>query len=137
MVTEERQEFLGRLLSRTTKGFIFIVSEDCVKRWFSDFGFGGLKGANNLVFEKHHEDGTILNEDGQRCHTQMLGRLLWLDRPDIKNAVCQLSTHVGTATNRDEASVWRIWSEVHCVLKLRVARWTYWLQLLLRWVQCW
>ena len=33
------------------------------------------------------------------------GRLLWLDRPDIKNAVCQLSTHVGTAATRDEINI--------------------------------
>ena len=38
----------------------------------------------------------------------MLGRLLWLDRLDIKNAVCQLSTHVGTATTRDEINIKRL-----------------------------
>ena len=38
----------------------------------------------------------------------MLGRLLWLDRPDIKNAVCQLPTHVGTATTRDEINIKRL-----------------------------
>ena len=39
---------------------------------------------------------------------QLLGRLLWLDRPDIKNAVCQLSTHVGTATTRDKINIIRL-----------------------------
>ena len=43
-----------------------------------------------------------------RRHRQLLGRLLWLDRPDIKNAVCQLSTHVGTATTRDEINIKRL-----------------------------
>ena len=39
----------------------------------------------------------------------LLGRLLWLDRPDIKNAVCcQLSTHVDTATTRDEINIKRL-----------------------------
>ena len=38
----------------------------------------------------------------------MLGRLLWLDRLDIKNAVCQLSTHVGTAANRNEINIKRL-----------------------------
>ena len=38
----------------------------------------------------------------------MLGRLLWLDRPEIKNAVCQLSTHVGAATTRDEININRL-----------------------------
>ena len=38
----------------------------------------------------------------------MLGRLLWLDRPDIKNAVCGLSTHVGTAITRDEINIKRL-----------------------------
>ena len=31
-----------------------------------------------------------------------------MDRPDIKNAVCQLSTHFGAATIRDEANVKRV-----------------------------
>ena len=48
---------------------------------------------------QHPDDNdTILDESGQRRHRQ----LLWLDRPDIKNAVCQLPTHVGTATTCDE-----------------------------------
>ena len=34
--------------------------------------------------------------------------LLWLDRLDLKNAVCQLSTHVGTATTRDEINIKRL-----------------------------
>ena len=38
----------------------------------------------------------------------MLGRLLWLDCPDIKNAVCQLPTHVGIATTRDEINIKRL-----------------------------
>ena len=37
-----------------------------------------------------------------------LVRLLWMDRPDIKNAVCQLSTYVGTATTRDEIDIKRL-----------------------------
>ena len=49
-----------------------------------------------------------LNEGDQRQHMHMRGRLQWLDRPDIKNAPCELSTHVGRATNRDEANVKRL-----------------------------
>ena len=48
------------------------------------------------------------DESGQRRHRQLLGRLLWLDRPDIKNAVCQLPIHVGTATTRDEINIKRL-----------------------------
>ena len=73
-----------------------------------DFGFGELKGSNTLSFEKPDDNDTGLDESGQRRHRQLLGRLLWLDRPDIKNAVCQLSTHVGTATTRDEINIKRL-----------------------------
>ena len=55
-----------------------------------------------------HDNETILDESGPRRHRQLLGKLLWLDRPDIKNAVCQLSTHVGTATTRDEINIKRL-----------------------------
>ena len=38
----------------------------------------------------------------------LLGRLLWLDRLDIKNAICQVSTHVGTAATREEINIKRL-----------------------------
>ena len=66
------------------------------------------KESNTLSFEKPDDNDTILYESGQRRHRQLLGKLLWLDRPDIKNAVCQLSTHVGTATTRDEMNMKRL-----------------------------
>ena len=75
---------------------------------FKDFGFGELKGSNTPNFQKPDGNDTILDESGQRRHRQLLGRLLWLDRPDIKNAVCQLSTLVGTATTRDEINIKRL-----------------------------
>ena len=73
-----------------------------------DFGFGKLKGSNTLSFEKPDDNDTILDESGQRRQKQLLGRLLWLDRLVIKNEVCQLPTHVGTATTRDEINIKRL-----------------------------
>ena len=101
MATDKPQEFLGRSLCRTPHGYTFGVSCGHVTKLCKDFGFGELKGSNTLSFEKPDDNDTTLDESGQRSHRQLLGRLLWLDRPDIKNAVCQLSTHVGTATTSD------------------------------------
>ena len=108
MVTDKPQEFLGRSLCRTPQGYTFGVSCDYVTKLCKDFGFGELKGSNTLSFEKPDDNDTILDESGQRRHRQLLGRLLWVDRPDIKNAVCPLSTHVGTATTRDEINIKRL-----------------------------
>ena len=108
MVTDKPQEFLGCSLCRTPQGYTFGVSSDCVTKWCKDFGFGELKGSNTLNFEKPDDNDTILDESGQRRHRQLLGRLLLLVRPDIKNAVCPLSTHVGTATTRDEINIKRL-----------------------------
>ena len=108
MVTDKPQEFLGRSLCRTTQGYTFGVPSDYVTQLCKDFGFGQLKGSNTLTFEKVADSDTILDQSGQHRHRQLLGRLLWLDRPDIKNAVCQLSTHVGTATTRDEINIKRL-----------------------------
>ena len=58
--------------------------------------------------KKPDDNDTILDESGRRLHRQLLGRLLWSDRADIKNAVCQLSTHVGTAATRDEINIKRL-----------------------------
>ena len=108
MVTDKPQEFFGRSLCRTPQGYTFGVSSDYVTKLCKDFGFGELKGSNTLSFEKVAKSDTILDESGQRRHRQLLGRLRWLDRPDIKNAVCQLSTHVGTAAARNEINIKRL-----------------------------
>ena len=108
MVTDKPQEFLGRSLCRTPQSYTFGVSSDYVTKLCTDFSFGELKGSNTLSFEKPDDNDAILDESGQRRHRQLLGRLLWLDRPDIKNAVCHLSTHVGTATTRDEINIKRL-----------------------------
>ena len=89
MVTNKPQEFLGRSLCRTSQGYTFGVLSDYVTKLCKDFGYGELKGSNTLSFEKPDDSDTILDESGQRLRRQLLGRLLWLDRPDIKNAVCQ------------------------------------------------
>ena len=108
MVTDKPQEFLGRSLCRTPQSYTFGLSCDYVTKLRKDFGFGELKGTNTLSFEKPDDNDSILDESGQRRHRQLLGRLLWLDSPDIKNAVCQLSTHVGTSTTRDEFNIKRL-----------------------------
>ena len=77
-------------------------------QWCKDFSFCQLKGSNTFSFEKVAESDTILDESGQRRHRQLLGKLLWLDRPDIKNAVSHLPTHVGKATTRDEININRL-----------------------------
>ena len=107
MVTDKPQEFLGRSLCRTPQGYTFGVSCDYVTKLCKDFGFGELKGSNTLSFEKPDDNDTILDESRQRRHRQLLGRLLWLDRPD-KERSCPLSTHVGTATTRDEINIKRL-----------------------------
>ena len=91
MVTDKPQEFLGRSLCRTPQGYTFGVSSDYVTKLCKDFGFGELKGSNTLSFEKPDDNDTILDESGQRRHRRLLGRLLWLDRPDIKNTFCQIA----------------------------------------------
>ena len=108
VVTDKPQEFLGRSLCQTPQSYTFGVSSDYVTKLCEDFSFGELKGSNALSFEKPDDNDAILDESGQRRHRQLLGRSHWLDRPDIKNAVCHLSTHVGTATIRDEINIKRL-----------------------------
>ena len=93
MVTDKAQEFLGRSLCRTPQGYTFGDSSDCVTKLCKDFGFGELKGpTHSILRDLTTMTHTFLDESGQRRHRQLLGRLLWLDRPDIKNAVCPLTS---------------------------------------------
>ena len=108
MVSGKPQDsFLVVLCAGHRKG-PFEVSGDYVTKLCKDFGFGELKGSNTLSFEKLDDNNTILDESGHRRHRQLLGKLRWLNRPDIKIAVCQLSTHVCTAATRDEINIRRL-----------------------------
>ena len=128
-VTNKPREFLGRSLCRTPKGYTFGVSSHHVTKLWKDFGFGELKGSDTLSFEKLDDHDTVLDESGRRRH----------NRPDIKNAVCQLPTHVGTATTHDDENIKRLlrycleylhasWSLVAFLmfLVLRVLRKVWW-----------
>ena len=57
---------------------------DCLKQLCNYFGFGELKGSNNIVFEKTVEGDTAVDDAGQRKYKQLLGRSQRLERPDIK-----------------------------------------------------
>ena len=71
--------------------------------------FWSTQGFQHTHFEKVADSDTILDQSGQHRHRQLLGRLITLvGSSDIKNAVCQLSTHVGTATTRDEINIKRL-----------------------------
>ena len=69
LMTEKRQDYLGRSLSRTTKGYLFGVAVEYAKQLCTDFGFGELEGANYLVSEKHLENDTMktVNASTGRC----------------------------------------------------------------------
>ena len=84
MVTDKPQEFLGRSLAGHHNVSNSEVSCEYVTQLCKDFVFGQLKSSNILSFEKVAASDTILDESGQRRHRQLLGRSLWLDRPDIK-----------------------------------------------------
>ena len=100
VVTDKPQEFLSRSLSRTPQGYTYGVSSDYVTRLCKDFGFGESMGSNTLNFQKPDDNDTILDESGQRRHRQLLGRLLWLDRLDVKNASGQCQSGCGASRLR-------------------------------------
>ena len=102
MVTDKPQEFFGRsFLPDTARLHVWsLVTKLCKDFWF----WRTLKGS---ILRNLTTMTLSLDDAGQRRQRQLLGKLLWLDRPDIKNAVCQ-STHVATATIRDEVNIKRL-----------------------------
>ena len=69
MVTDKPQEFLGRSLCRTPRGYTFGVSCGFVTKLCKDFGFGELTGSNSLSFEKLDDHDTVLDESGPTSQT--------------------------------------------------------------------
>ena len=64
-MTDIHQKFLGRDLRRTQQSYTFGVLRAQLCKLF---GFGELKGSNTLSFVISDDNGTILDESGQRRH---------------------------------------------------------------------
>ena len=107
MVTDKPQEFHGRSLCRTPRGYTFGVSCAYVTKLCKDFGFGELKGSNTLSFEKPDDNDTIWANLGDDVTDSCLGGCSgWIVLPSRTQFV--ICPHTGTATTRDVINTKRL-----------------------------
>ena len=77
---------------------VHLRSCDYVTQMCKDFGFGDLKGSNNLTFEKPWESDTVLDDAGKRRHSQVAWFVTLVGS-------CQVSTHVEAGSTRNEVNI--------------------------------
>ena len=99
IVSDKPQDVLVRSLCRRSQGYRFGVTHEYVTQLCKDFGFWQSQGFQHTPSRK------LLNVipfwtklDNAVTDSCLEGYSGWIVRIS-KNAVCQLSTHVGTATN--------------------------------------
>ena len=99
-VDESGVRFLGRALKwcPVTKCSSFSVGHEYVEELAYDFGLESLKPVSKLKMNSREESSPILCDGEQRRYRQMVGRMLWVDRPDVRCAVTKLATRCGNAT---------------------------------------
>ena len=104
--------FLGRSLQWLKPGHVvFGVGEAYIEEAFKELKMvRDVRMKRMPLWIKQRGCATVLDETQQSRHTSMLGKMVWLDRPDIRPAVIRLGSQLGKATEDDMKNAERIWS---------------------------
>ena len=108
LVGSEWTRFLGRRLRRSGVSIDFGVGSDYLEELLGDFGYTTIKPVRNLTWCADAEGQEELQPDGQSLFRRILGRLLWMDRPDVTVALLRLAGRVNHATEQDFRNIVRV-----------------------------
>lgn len=96
-VTETPTVYLGRELQRVNGGYRFGIGKNYVRSMMHEFGWSACKAASVLPGLEPDGTGELLSVSDQRRYRQLVGRLMWYDRWDIRFLVCQSASRCGKA----------------------------------------
>ena len=99
---------MGKELAKTIDGFRFGVGSKYVEAMFRELGLTRLKGATCLKWDKGQADELEVPVPAQRFYRQAVGKLMWLDRVDLKAVVGKAAAKLGHATETDVQNIKRI-----------------------------
>ena len=78
---------LGRTLVKTKEGYNFGVDASYVENMLEEFNMSALKSSPTLRWERRVKDEKQVPASEQRVYRQLVGKLLWIDRADLRYAM--------------------------------------------------
>ncbi len=109
--TEDGMEYLGRVIRRCAGGFVFGVGPAYVDRAVRELGITGKRRTLQWPRKGDGEEEE-LSDEKQSEYRQMLGKLAWLDRCDLRSSVVKASERLGHATQQDWDALVGVWEYV-------------------------
>ena len=104
--------FLGRSLRWVKPGHIVSgVSQRHIEEAFTELNLKKDPTAKKMpAWIKQPAEQVPLDEDLQSRYRSIIGKMVWLDRADIRPAVIRLGSQLGKATESDLKNAERVWS---------------------------
>ena len=103
-VTTKPTRYLERTLLQTKKGYNFRVDASCVESMLEEFNMSALKSSPTLRWECRETDEREMLASEQRVFRQLVGKVLWIDRADLRCAM-EKSSSLGRASDTDMRNI--------------------------------
>ena len=115
-VTTKPTRHLGQTLVKTEEGYNFGVDASYVENMLEKFNMTALKSSPTLRWERRETDEQGWPASEQKVYRQLVGKLLWIDRVDLRCAIGKASSSLGRASDTDMKNVKSILRYLHGTL---------------------
>ena len=104
-VTTKPSRYLRRTLVRTKEGNNFRVDASYAEDMLEEFNMSVLKCTPTVRWERRETDEEELPASEQKVYRQLVGKLLWIDRADVRSAIGKASSSPGRASDTDMRNI--------------------------------
>ena len=94
--TTKPTRYLGRAMVKTEEAYNFGVDASYVESMLEEFDVSALKSSPTLRWERRETDEQELPASEQRVYRQLVCKLLWTDRVDLRCAMGKASSSLWT-----------------------------------------
>ena len=104
-VTTKPTRYLGRILVKTKEGYNFGVDASYVKSMLEEFKMTALKISPSLRGERRETEEQEMPASEQRVYRQLDGKMLSIDRVDLRCAMGKAPSSLGRASDTDTRNI--------------------------------
>ena len=90
--------YLGQTLVKTAEEYNFGVDASYVESMLEELNMSALKSSPTLEWERRETDEKEMLASEQRVYPQIVGKLFWIDRTDMRCGMRQASSSLGRAS---------------------------------------
>ena len=116
-VTTKPTRYLGRTLVKPKEACNFVVDASHVESMLAEFTMSALKSP--LRWERREKNEKEMPESERRVYRQLVGKLLWIDRADLRCAMEKASSSFRRASDTDMINIKSILQYLRGIMTVR------------------